>query len=402
MKTLKKNLLAAGLLLAATSVSAQKVMVQDLETWMGSLISKAIDNKVEVTKSLCQERDILQEGTPLKWRCDMMTFTLPKKQRPLLDEMIKAFEVNGRENANCYGINTLTIGNPQNEGTRNLMIGEDPNRYVTIGEQYGNYINVNILDAADTTKTHRYAYALEWKEDHKGKVFARYIVTYAKIPSATSTIIRQDWPYLEIGPSRIPKDGPIQAPNKARVFYLGKEYSVQQLDSVIDEAQKREAETFKKVKEDMKREAETYKKVKEEIQRETEAVKQMRAFVVWTDSLHHDTDPVTAVVLNLQQGKNITADDLLCNDNILLIFAQLKKQYLAGQNTEFNAISIYNLCKQAHEYGFFSGKNSQEELKQLKREIADLIDKTPEIDEGTNVQQRIYLGLALSHLEKIE
>jgi len=386
MKTIMKSLLTAGLLLAATAASAQRV--QKLEDWMGSLISKAIDNKVEVTKSLGQERDILQEGTPLKWRCDIYTFMLPKKQRPLFDEMIKAFEANGREDPNCYGVNSMTTGNPQREGKRNLMVGEDMNRYVTIGEQYGNYINVNILDAADTTKTHRYAYALEWKEDHKGKVFARYIVTYANIPSATSSIIRQDWPFLEIGPSRIPNDGPIQAPNKARVFYLGKEYSVQQLDNVIDEAQKREAETFKKVKEDMKREA--------------ESSKQMKSFVVWADSLHHDTDPVTAVVLDLQQGKNITADDLLCNDNILLIFAQLKKQYLAGQNTEFNAISIYNLCKQAHEYGFFSGKNSKEELKQLKQEIADLIDKTPKIDEGTNTDQRIYLGLALSQLEKIE
>ena len=386
MKTIMKSLMMAGLLLAATTASAQRV--QKLEDWMGSLISKAIDNKVEVTKSLGQERDILQEGTPLKWRCDIYTFMLPKKQRPLFDEMIKAFEANGREDPNCYGVNSMTTGNPQREGKRNLMVGEDMNRYVTIGEQYGNYINVNILDAADTTKTHRYAYALEWKEDHKGKVFARYIVTYAKIPSATSTIIRQDWPYLEIGPSRIPNDGPIQAPNKARVFYLGKEYSVQQLDSVIDEAQKREAET--------------YKKVKEAIQREAEVAKHMKSYVVWADSLHHDTDPVTAVVLDLQQGKNITADDLLCNDNILLIFAQLKKQYLAGQNTEFNAISIYNLCKRAHEYGFFSGKNSEEELKQLKQEIASLIDKTPKTDEGTNVDQRIYLGLALSQLEKIE
>ena len=386
MKTIMKSLLTAGLLLAATAASAQRV--QKLEDWMGSLISKAIDNKVEVTKSLGQERDILQEGTPLKWRCDIYTFMLPKKQRPLFDEMIKAFEANGREDPNCYGVNSMTTGNPQREGKRNLMVGEDMNRYVTIGEQYGNYINVNILDAADTTKTHRYAYALEWKEDHKGKVFARYIVTYAKIPSATSTIIRQDWPYLEIGPSRIPKGGPVQAPNKARVFFLGKEYSVQQLYSVIDEARQREEET--------------YKKVKEAIQREAEASKQMRSFVVWADSLHHDTDPVTAVVLNLQQGKNITADDLLCNDNILLIFAQLKRQYLAGQNTEFNAISIYNLCKQAHEFGFFTGKYSEEELKQLKQEISNLIDKTPKTDEGTNVEQRIYLGLALSHLEKIE
>ena len=137
----------------------------------------------------------------MKWRCDIMTFTLPKKQHSMLDEMIKAFEANGTYNPNCYVVNTLSTGNPQNDGKRNLMIGDDPNRYVTIGEQYGNYINIGILDACDTTKTHRYAYALEWKEDHKGNVFARYIVTYAKIPSAqTTTVIGMGIPSNPINP----------------------------------------------------------------------------------------------------------------------------------------------------------------------------------------------------------
>ena len=195
-----KNLILASLMLVSLNASAQKVVAQDIESWMSSLISQTIDNKVEVSKSLGQERDITKEGTPLKWRCDIMTFTLPKKQRSMLDEMIKAFEANGTYNPNCYGVNTLSTGNPQNEGKRNLMIGDDPSRYVTIGEQYGNYINVNILDAADTTKTHRYAYALEWKEDHKGNVFARYIVTYAKIPSAqTTTVIGMGIPSNQIG-----------------------------------------------------------------------------------------------------------------------------------------------------------------------------------------------------------
>ena len=195
-----KNLILASLMLVSLNASAQKVVAQDIESWMSSLISQTMDNKVEVSKSLGQERDITKEGTPLKWRCDIMTFTLPKKQRSMLDEMIKAFEANGTNNPNCYGVNTLTTGNPQNEGKRNLMIGEDVNRYVTIGEQYGNYININILDAADTTKTHRYAYALEWKEDHKGNVFARYIVTYAKIPSAQkTTVIGMGIPSNQIG-----------------------------------------------------------------------------------------------------------------------------------------------------------------------------------------------------------
>lgn len=195
-----KNLILASLMLVTLNASAQKVVAQDIESWMSSLISQAIDNKVEVSKSLGQERDITKEGTPLKWRCDIMTFTLPKKQRSMLDEMIKAFEANGTYNPNCYGVNSLSTGNPQNEGKRNLMIGDDPSRYVTIGEQYGNYINVNILDASDTTKTHRYAYALEWKEDHKGNVFARYIVTYAKIPSAQkTTVIGMGVPSNQIG-----------------------------------------------------------------------------------------------------------------------------------------------------------------------------------------------------------
>ena len=195
-----KNLILASLMLVCLNASAQKVVAQDIESWMSSLISQAIDNKVEVSKSLGQERDITKEGTPLKWRCDIMTFTLPKKQRSMLDEMIKAFEANGTYNPNCYGVNTLSTGNPQNEGKRNLMIGDAPSRYVTIGEQYGNYININILDAADTTKTHRYAYALEWKEDHKGNVFARYIVTYAKIPSAQkTTVIGMGIPSNQIG-----------------------------------------------------------------------------------------------------------------------------------------------------------------------------------------------------------
>ena len=187
MKTILKSIITASLLFATTAASAQKVIVQDLEDWMGSLISRAIDNNVEVSKSLGQERDIQKEGTPMKWRCDIMTFTLPKKQRPLLDEMIKAFEANGHDNPLCYGINTLTTGNSQNEGKRNLIIGDDINRYVTIGKDYTNYINVNILDAQDTTKTHRYAYALEWREtsptSEKSAIDVRYIVTYAKIPS---------------------------------------------------------------------------------------------------------------------------------------------------------------------------------------------------------------------------
>ena len=309
MKTILKNLFFASLLLATTAASAQKVIVQDLEDWMGSLISRAIDNNVEVSKSFGQERDIQKEGTPLKWRCDIMTFTLPKKQRPLLDEMIKAFEANGHDNPLCYGINTLKTGNPQNEGKRNLIIGDDINRYVTIGEQYGNYVNVNILDATDTTKTHRYAYALEWREQsgtsEKGAIDVRYIVTYAKIPTNFTATIQ--YPSSDLADA-----------------------------------------------------------VKEMIKNGREL-----------------------------RGRDFAFDELLSDDNILLTFSKLKDQYINGNNHEFNAISIFLLCKRAREFGYF--KSDKKMLKQLKDEVRELVNT------GSNDKAVLYyLQQALLELEQIK
>lgn len=389
MKKIMKSLFLVSLLFAAaTTASAQRA--QEIEDWMSSLISKAIDSKVEVTKSLGQERDLHKEGTPLKWRCDIYQFTLPKKQRPLLEEMIKAFEANGHDNPNCYGVNSMsessdgdTYGN-----LRNLMIGEDPNRYVTIGQDYNNFLNINILDAADSAKTHRYAYALEWREVHKGGVDVRYIVTYAKIPSATTTITQPSWPYIDLGRSRIiRKSEPKQAENSARAYWLG--------DGRIGNSRIGNVHIGNE-KYQLHKDYEDYMK---KMNDEKVFWNGHQIAVAWNDTLEHATDPVTDVVSRLHQGQPITSDDLLCNDNILLIFSQLKQQYLAGQNTEFNAISIYTLCKRAREYGFFTSipgfPNDKSEVEQLKREVILLIDKT------TDVSIRNYLQMALAELEKI-
>jgi hypothetical protein len=125
------------------------------------------------------------------------------------------------------------------------------------------------------------------------------------------------------------------------------------------------------------------------------------ALVLWNDTLEHDTDPVTDVVIRLHQGQPVTADDLLCNDNILLIFSLLKQQFLAGQNTEFNAISVYTLCKRAREYGFFSSDfpdfpNGKAELEQLKRDIAQM-----KANAATDTI-RNYLQMAIAELDKIK
>ena len=383
MKEIMKTVMTASLLLVTLTATAQSV--KDIEKQMGFQITDAIDHGVEVTKSLGQERDILKEGKPLKWRCDIYSFTLPKKERYLLDEMIEEFETNGRENPNCYGINSMSESKDGNRvgNERNLMVGDDPNRFVTIGKDYTNFININILDDADTTKTHRYAYALEWRDGNKGATDVRYIVTYAKIPSATTTITDQNWPFLDLGKSNVRKGGPILFKGDARVEWDGKDYPVLSLDSLIRDAQQKAKDAKKRI-EGLRHKFQT-----------------KDALVLWNDTLEHDTDPVTDVVIRLHQGQPVTADDLLCNDNILLVFSLLKQQFLAGLNTEFNAISVYTLCKRAREYGFFSSDipdvpNGKAELEQLKRDIAQM-----KANAATDTI-RNYLQMAIAELDKIK
>lgn len=383
MKTILKSIIATSLLLATITASAQRV--ESIEEQMKKIIDVVMDHQVEVTKSLGQERDIRKEGKPLTWRCDIYTFTLPKKYREHLDEMIEVFETQSRENPNSYGINSMSEASNGDHyvNKRNLMIGENPNRYVTIGEDYSNYLNVNLLDDADTTKTHRYAYALEWRSGSKGKTDVRYIVTYAKIPSATTSLIQQDWPYLKFGQANIirHKGKPAFIQGNARIQWEDKDYPVQSLDSLLREAEKRTKEGEQRMKE-------TERRLRKKFQTD-------KSLVLWNDTLEHETDPVTDVVQRLQQGNVVSANDLLCNDLILLVFSQLKQQFLAGQNTEFNAISIYTLCKHAREYGFFTDNNAKQELEQLKKEITTMQNRT------TSETNRQYLQMALEELGKI-
>ena len=318
MRAIAKNILTVGLLFVTAAASAQHV--QDIDEQMRFQIAWVIDHGVEVAKSLGQEHDIQKEGKPLKWRCDIYSFTLPKKLRHQLQEMIETFETSGRENPNCYGVNSMseTKGGDRVGHELTLMAGEDPKRFpsVTIGKDYTNFINLNILDAADSTKTHRFAYALEWREAQEGKTDVRYIVTYAKIPSATTSLTDQNWPLLNLGRANVRKFN-----GDTRIQWGDKDYPIQSIDSLI-------------------------------------------------------------------------------RNGIPLVFSQLKQQFLAGQNTEFNAISVYSLCKQAREHGFFGSDipgvpNGNAELEQLRRGIAEMNVR------ATSSTVRNYLQMAALELEKI-
>lgn len=382
MKTLFKSLILAILILVPFTVSAQKVIVQDLESWMSSLITQAIDNKVVVDKNLGQERDIQKDGNPLKWRCDILTFTLSKKQRSVLEDMIRAFEENGHHNPNCYGINSMRTGTSQAEGKRSLMIGDNPNNYVTIGENYGNYLNVNILDPTDTTKTHRYAYALEWKEDRKGNAFVRYIVTYAKIPSAFTNYkatIKYPSTTIDLGRSRLYKNAPKQAENKARAWYLNKDKVAKSIDKDIKELNSKAIADYQNFIDSMRFE-------------NRPSFESLDKDFVRREDTNYGVKGSDGVWLPNNDGDAV--NDMLCDDNVLLMFSNLKQYYNSHQNAEFTAISIYTLCKQANTWMFFKG--AKEELEQLISEVTHLRDT------ANSRTDRKYFKMALDQLNQLK
>ena len=289
MKTIIKCLV----FLLATTVSAQNRTLEELP----SKLQK--EYGLTLKKSINIEQDVLREGRPLKSRADIYAFVLTAKQREkILPTLQEAFEKAGKDDPNCYSVNTMNDLTGK-ESLRNLIIGDTPEQYITIGKDYNNYVNVNFLDAEDSTKTHRYAYALEWREmqgtTEKGSLEVRFIVTYAKIPK----------PQISV------------------------KYS-------------------------------------------------------------------SSTKVSDLLGNDFTADDLLCNDNILLLFDQLKERYESGKNKTFDAITIYLLCKRAHNYGFFTDAPSQKELGQLIDEVATLYNKE------TDPTCTHYLKLALEELEKIQ
>ena len=354
MKTILKSIITASLLLASSAASAQS---PELEEKMKSLIDQVAAYKVEVTKCLSEERDVQREGHPMKRRHDMIFFVLPNKYSQLLDEMKKAFEDNGRGNPNCYGINSMSeASNGDGMGQpRRMMIGDNMADYVEIGKSYINYLNSNILDTSDTTKTHRYAYALEWRatNDDKGMVGVRYTVTYAKIPSTSA---------IEVIKYKSSDNDPFK--------YFNFEDN--------RDAQKRYQEFIKK-----------HADAEKELQRLGD-VRIHNKLSVSGDSTFV-VEEIKGKPLSTEEAVNL----FLNHKNILLMFSNLKQYYQNHKNGELTAISIYSLCKRANEGGLFRDDDSVEELKQMISEV----DKLTE--EAKTETDRKYFRMAREQLDKI-
>jgi hypothetical protein len=106
----------------------------------------------------------------------------------------------------------------------------------------------------------------------------------------------------------------------------------------------------------------------------------------------------TFVVSEEIKGKPLSTEEavnlMLNHKNILLMFSNLKQYYQNHKNAELTAISIYSLCKQAVEEGYFT-YDSMEELKQWITEVAELTE------EAKTETDRKYFRMAREQLDKI-
>lgn len=143
--------------------------------------------KVSVTKTISEEHDVTKESLPVVAKAEVYTFTIKKKDLKLIDEVLAAFEKD-RENANVYSVLTHNGGRGIPTNGRELLVGNDRKNSVYIGmNDVESWQLLCLIDPADVSRSHRYAYAIEWNDDPKqvllsGKIRGKLVVTYSPIP----------------------------------------------------------------------------------------------------------------------------------------------------------------------------------------------------------------------------
>ena len=155
-------------------------------------VKKAFDKfiaskNVELSKSFSEEHDLTKENRPLLSKADIYNFTIKKKHRKLIDDVLAAFEKD-RNNPHVYQALTHSGGRGIPTNGRELLVGNDRKNSTYIGmDEMQSWQLLCLLDPADKTRSHRYAYAIEWNDDPKqiqlsGKIRGKLVVTYSVIP----------------------------------------------------------------------------------------------------------------------------------------------------------------------------------------------------------------------------
>ncbi len=179
-------------------------------------VKKAIEGfitnkKVSVTKSISEERDITNPALPLNGKADVYTFSIKKKDKNLINDVVAAFEKD-RNNPNVYLLLSHTGSKDTPRNGRRLLVGDSQENAIHIGmTAYDSYLLICLVDEADPQRAHRYAYAIEWDDNPQTialakRIKGKIVITYSRIPDElfTTTSQRQYNGYLT--PIELSKD----------------------------------------------------------------------------------------------------------------------------------------------------------------------------------------------------
>ncbi len=203
MKTIRLTLLlwAVSLAAAAQNRAVEQAFRQFLAT-----------PGIATSESVIRERDLSKPGNPMKSTCEIWDFTCDASLLSHIEQLSRIMTENS-SSEQCYYVKTHTAGRMD---WHDILVGDDPTRLVELGRsEHSNYTLVNFLDTLETTKTHRFAYALEWIEQnvpfklkeqngklvktpitektYKGKV----VITYARMPQTKPQVKTNEIKYID-------------------------------------------------------------------------------------------------------------------------------------------------------------------------------------------------------------
>lgn len=127
--------------------------------------------KVESTHKLNKDPET---GTKTG-QLDVYEFTIPASHHDLVEDIKRAFD---QDKEKAYSLSSVSTANKKSYNYTSLAVGGEDNGYPLGDMKNSRYIYALFLDPDDQSKTHRYAYAMEWCEGAKEMV-GKLIITYA-------------------------------------------------------------------------------------------------------------------------------------------------------------------------------------------------------------------------------
>lgn len=176
MKTIRLTLL---LCIISITAGAQN---RDVELAIRNFLASP---ELTTSESIIRERDLSQPGNPMKSMCEVWEFTCDASLANRIEQLYMQMTTSS-SSEQCYYVKTHTPGRAD---WHDILVGDDPRNLVELGRsERSHYTIVNFIDTLDATKSHRYAYALEWQEQNTPFKLKEQDGKLVKIPVTEKTL----------------------------------------------------------------------------------------------------------------------------------------------------------------------------------------------------------------------